>query len=241
MTQTALKERPLSRPPAEFDSYVEAYPELLRDPVRERFAPGGRFFIERKRLLLKAFLQGAGVAMQRARWLDIGCGRGDLLAASQSEFRYAAGCDLSAGMIAGAKGLDVRLQNAPDQLPFDDGSFDLLTAVCVYHHVDVEVRARLTTEAARVLRPGGIFCVMEHNPFNPVTRFIVRRSPVDANAELLSAGEVRRLVRVAGMQVLRTQYFLLFPEFVYQRLAWLEAGLSGLPLGGQYAVFGSRP
>ncbi len=239
MTPTALKQ--LTQPPAEFDSYAEAYAELLRDPVRERFAPGGRFFLERKLLLLKRFLQEAGVAMRRTRWLDVGCGRGDLLSAGRSEFGYAAGCDLSAGMIAAACGLDVRLQSAPNRLPFGDGSFDLLTAVCIYHHADPDVRSRLTAEAARVLRPGGIFCVIEHNPFNPVTQLIVRRSPVDANARLLSVRELRRLARSAGMRVLRTQYFLLFPELLYRRLAWLEGGLSALPLGGQYAVFCSRP
>jgi hypothetical protein len=42
-------------------------------------------------------------------------------------------------------------------------------------------------EIQRVLRPGGVFSLIEHNPLNPVTRLIVSRTPVDGNAKLLTA------------------------------------------------------
>ena len=56
----------------------------------------------------------------------------------------------------------------------------------------------MTREAARVLRPGGVFAIIEHNPLNPATRLIVRRLPMDRNAILLGARETRRLLRAAG-------------------------------------------
>ena len=93
----------------------------------------------------------------------------------------------------------------------------------------------------RVLKPDGIFCLVEHNPFNPVTRLIVRPTPVDANARLLTARTAKRLMRGAGLHVLQTSYFLYFPESLYRgMLAWLENRLSWLPLGGQYGVFAQK-
>ena len=77
---------------------------------------------------------------------------------------------------------------------------------------------------------------MEHNPLNPFTRRIVHRTPVDANAELLAPSGARRLVASAGFACLDTQFFLYLPESAFRRMPRLEALLSHLPLGGQYAA-----
>jgi hypothetical protein len=92
----------------------------------------------------------------------------------------------------------------------------------------------------RILKPEGIFCMIEHNPFNPATRLIVRRTPVDAGAQLLTAAGARNIMRAAGMQVVETRYFLYFPERLYARCARFEGALSHVPLGGQFAVFSQK-
>ena len=101
-------------------------------------------------------------------------------------------------------------------------------------------RIPLVCEALRLLKPGGIFCNVEHNPLNPVTRLIVSRTPVDADAQLLRARESQELVREAGARVLGTQYFLLFPELIHKYAAVIEDWLTFVPAGGQYAVFAQR-
>jgi SAM-dependent methyltransferase len=83
-------------------------------------------------------------------------------------------------------------------IPFGDSDFDFVTAVCVYHHISPSARPALTLEVCRVLRPGGVFCMIEHNPLNPITRLIVSRTPVDADAILLPAKEGQRLVFERG-------------------------------------------
>ena len=44
---------------AEFDHYARAYSDLLRDPIRDRFARSAGFFHERKWTLLREFLEDA--------------------------------------------------------------------------------------------------------------------------------------------------------------------------------------
>jgi len=223
--------------PAEFDAYAEGgYTKLLEDPLRGKFARPA-FFCERKLAVIRELHQLHGKQTDSARWLDVGCGEGELLKTGRRFFRDVAGCDVSAGMLQNCKGLNVKLQDSSRGIPFEDKSFDLITAVCVYHHVDINDRRALTADIYRALKPDGIFCVIEHNPLNILTQLIVRRSPIDANAHLLTAGNVRRLASSTRMAVLATRYFLYFPERLYLRLAGLEAKLSAIPIGGQYAVF----
>ena len=196
----------------EFDSYAREYSELLRDPLRDRFATSPLFFHQRKWSVIQEFFESRGRSMHTASWLDIGCGQGELLRLGQSAFARVAGCDLSQEMLKASEGLEVRLQTTPISLPFDSESFEFVTAVCVYHHVGFPDRDALTRDALRVLRPGGVFCVMEHNPLNPFTRRIVHRTPVDANAKLLAPSGARRLVASAGFACLDTQFFLYLPE-----------------------------
>jgi SAM-dependent methyltransferase len=211
------------------------------DPIRNRFAPGSDFFFERKWFLLRQFWERLGRDPLQARWLDFGCGKGDLLRFGQNYFTEVAGCDVAEGMLQDCTGLEIRRQESPLQLPFADGSFDLITAACVYHHIDRRDQPMVTKEIVRVLKPNGIFCLIEHNPFNPITRLIVSRTPVDANARLLTARTAKRLMRAAGLHVLQTRYFLYFPESLYRgTLASLENWLSWLPLGGQYGVFAQK-
>jgi SAM-dependent methyltransferase len=226
--------------PTTFDRYAGDYAELLRDPIREKFAASNRFFFERKIQVVRRFFAAAGSQTETMSWLDVGCGQGDMLRAGARYFKSAVGCDPSEAMLKACDGLNVRKQESLDTLPFDDQAFDFITAVCVYHHVPDEQRPHLTSEAMRLLRPRGIFCVIEHNPWNPVTRLIVSRSPIDADARLLSARETRRLVAQAGADVLTTRYFLLFPESVHRYLATLENCLSAVPFGGQYSVFAAK-
>jgi SAM-dependent methyltransferase len=225
----------------EFDQYAPAYTDLLDDSIRKQFAQDPLHFHRRKWLLLRDILEGEGVNVSAQRWLDVGCGQGDLLQLAGPYFAQAAGCDPSAVMIARSNPFRVEHQPSLSKLPFDDASVDLVTAVCVYHHVHGPARALLLEEIKRVLSPGGLCCILEHNPRNPITRAIVRRCPVDVDAELLPAGEVSRLLQFAGFHTLSTNYFLYLPEKIFDRLSPIERILRKVPFGGQYAVLAQAP
>lgn len=233
----------MSEAKPEFDVLSDAYEELLRDPIRDKFTAGTpEFFHLRKRDLIRAYLWRNQIDSRSLNWLDIGCGKGELLTMLRGDFAKVAGCDPSAGMLEAGElrsaGIQTRVQSDGEKIPFDTAQFDVITAVCVYHHVPLALRAFLTAEVRRVLKPGGLFCIIEHNPYNPVTRLIVSRTPVDADAILLRSAEARKLLRQGGFRVDQQQYFLYFPEGIYRKIGKVESALRHVPLGGQYAVFG---
>ena len=97
------------------------------------------------------------------RILDLGCGPADLLcrmARQGGEWGMLLGTDFSAGMAAdaarAASGLPVQILVADAQAnPFPDRAFDVVMARHMLYHVpDI---GGAVAEAARVLRPGGIF------------------------------------------------------------------------------------
>jgi SAM-dependent methyltransferase len=224
----------------EFDRLAPEYEALLKDPLRDYFAPESTFFVTRKLEVLLAFLRARAMDPHHATWLDVGCGKGQLLRTGRPSFGRVIGCDVSAEMIEACRDLDIARQVQPTRIPFDDASADIVTAVCVYHHIDPSDRAALTADIWRVLKPGGVFAIIEHNPLNPVVQVIIRRTPVDDNAILLSAGAARRLMRAASLHVEATRHFLYLPQRIYRRARLLERALERIPLGGQYAVFGLK-
>ena len=225
----------------DFDRYAPSYAELLDDPIRSRFARDPIHFHRRKWILIERLLKQRGVTPRTLKWLDVGCGRGELLELAGRNFAQAAGCDPSARMLPSNASFKTYEQTILAELPFDNGSVDFVTAVCVFHHVHGRDRALLTDQIRRVLSPGGLCCIVEHNPWNPVTRAIVKRCPVDVDAELLTAREARGLLGASGFESIGTEYFLYLPERLFGTFGAFERALSRIPLGGQYAVLAQLP
>ena len=239
MTTMVTRESALPLP--EFNQYAHSYEDFLDDPLRGQFARDPLHFHRRKWLLIQRLLQRAGMDPARSRWLDVGCGQGQLLGLAGKHFFRASGCDPSAGMLASCASFPVREQASSVSLPYADNSMDFVTSVCVYHHVHGRDRTLLTSEIRRVLAPGGLYCIVEHNPWNPVTRTIVGRCAVDVDAELLAAPNAGRLLKASGFELLRTSYFLFLPEKLFGRVATVESALERVPLGGQYALLARTP
>jgi len=225
----------------EFNKFAKSYEELLRDPIRDGFASNSLFFHVRKSELIRAHFRNRGMNTHKLSYLDLGCGKGELLQLLAGEFNETAGCDPSPGMLESIPGAATRVQLDPFTVPFEDARFDFVTAVCVYHHIPPEKRPRVTSEAYRVTNPGGTFCIVEHNPYNPATQIITRRAPVDVDAILLRAREVKGLLTGAGFEILGCTYFLYLPERLYRKWERIEDLLGSIPIGGQYAVFARRP
>ena len=227
--------------PAEFDALAPGYDAGMSDPVKRIVGGSADTFLEHKADWL---LRNVAVA---GRLLDFGCGTGGFLRALRRRGAplELVGCDVASGMIDEARrrwddGPPPELHGvAPGSLPFADAEFDLVTVVCVLHHVVSSEQAGIVRELMRVVRPGGAVVVFEHNPLNPITRWMVARAPIDANAVLLPATECSRLLRQAGAAECRTDFILFFPPSI--RPLWrLERFLGQVPVGGQYVTVGTR-
>jgi SAM-dependent methyltransferase len=128
----------------------------------------------------------------------------------------------------------------PFDLPFRTGAFDVAFAFCVYHHIEEGDRVRHLRELSRVVRPGGLVVVFEHNPLNPVTRRVFHRAPIDQGCRMIARRRLRGLFEEAGLTDLAHGYVLFVPEVLDGLVGALEPRLEWLPLGGQYYVSG-RP
>jgi ubiquinone/menaquinone biosynthesis C-methylase UbiE len=102
------------------------------------------------------------------RVLDVGCGSGPLVAALRERGGAVTGLDSSPAMVDLARrrlGADAELHVADrgERLPFDDASFDVVTASLVLHYLeDWDAPLR---ELHRVLRPGGRLVLSVPHPF----------------------------------------------------------------------------
>jgi ubiquinone/menaquinone biosynthesis C-methylase UbiE len=227
-------------PVREFDKFAECYTEALSDPLRDSFAQDPAHFHQRKLDLLRVVVERRGLRPSEMTWIDVGCGLGELLRLGKPYFARVMGCDVSSQMLAGSTGIPLLHQCDPCRLPFDDASADLMSAVCLFHHVEEKDRSSLMSEMFRVLKPGGLLAVIEHNPFNPLTQWIVKRSPVDENAALLTPRTSRKLLQISGLHFEGIDYFLYLPERLHRTFGGFEALFRRLPLGGQYLALGAK-
>jgi SAM-dependent methyltransferase len=196
------------------------------------------YFIEGKARWLRAFLKARGMTVTHA--LDIGCGVGLLHRYLRDFIPSLVGVDLSVEAIKEAKQRNPgNAYQAYDgaRLPFPDGIFDLVLAVTVMHHVPTSQWSHFVAEARRVLRRGGVFVVIEHNPLNPLTLYSVNQCPFDEDAVLLRAGQVRSLMAENGLHGLGQDY-IFFTPFSVKMIQAIERRLAWLPLGAQYAAWG---
>jgi len=172
--------------------------------------------------------------------LDVGCGVGNYHPLIGKSVGSLAGADVSAGCLEQAArrnpGVTYRHYDG-GRLPFADGQFDAVTTICVMHHVPPAHWPAFAADMKRVVRPGGLAVVFEHNPLNPLTRRVVSNCEFDRDAVLLRQGKARALLEGAGFAQVRSRAILSIPSGgrVSRRLD-LALGLIGL--GAQYLVKG---
>ncbi|GAA4133225.1 class I SAM-dependent methyltransferase [Aminobacter aganoensis] len=224
-----------------FDRYGPRYGEVVARSISFSGLGHDFFLVAKARLLAREVdVRGLRATGKPLGALDIGCGVGALHSHLTHVFDSLHGCDLSEASIDRAR--KDHPHNAydlcmPARLPYADGSFDFAFASCVLHHVQPETWASFIDEMRRVVRPGGIACLIEHNPYNPLTRLAVLRCPFDEDAVLLNARKAKALFRDAGLSEITTQHFLLFPSD-RPLASRLETALAAFPLGAQYACSG---
>jgi SAM-dependent methyltransferase len=222
-----------------FDRFAGEYENVLNQSL-EYVGKDGEYFAKYKISRLKAMCSRRGTIPTSI--LEFGCGTGKNLKYLRDAFPEASLCgtDISKESLDIAERLQLercRIDLFDGQtLPYEAGTFDLILAANVFHHIPFDLHPDLVARLRNTLRPHGTLVLFEHNPLNPLTRKIVRECPFDKDARLLAPGYAKRLLR-DGFASKPVVHYVLFVPPILKHWLFLEKYLEWLPLGAQYAAF----
>jgi SAM-dependent methyltransferase len=216
----------------EFDRYAEQYDRVLGEAIPEGLNDDN-FFAEYKIALMAA----RSGKFKYERILDFGCGAGRSLPFLNQYFPDAElwGYDVSPASLKVAAQRLPRAKLFSDWEAITETRFDAIFAANVFHHIPPEQRQQALIHCRQALADNGQMFLFEHNPLNPVTRWIFERCPFDADAEMLRLKTALELTGKAGFSSEQHGYTLFFPRPL-AFLRGLEPWLKRIPLGAQYYV-----
>ena len=180
--------------------------------------------------------------------LDLGCGDGTTASYFNQHFPQwkITGLDVSAKSIEQA--LDKTLPNAEfkvydgEHIPFESATFDVVFVAGVFHHVAFKYHEQLAGEIFRVMKTGARIYFFEHNPLNPLTRYLVNTCVFDKDAKLLRSSYAVALLKRVGLVNVRKRFIIFFPRKGWlSAFLFLEKYLQKIPLGGQYVLVAKKP
>jgi ubiquinone/menaquinone biosynthesis C-methylase UbiE len=219
----------------DFDGFADDYRAIHSQNV-QLSGVDSYYFAEHKVLQLKKYEKDGNLAL-----LDVGCGDGLTATFVEKHFPswQTTGIDISEKSIAAAQKRQIRkaqfqLFNG-QHIPFENESFDVVFIAAVLHHIEFSLHQHLIKEMYRVLKPGGRLYLFEHNPLNPVTKYLVKTCVFDKDARLLPFSYTNRLLKSVKFSAIACKFILFFPrKGIFTKLLPLEKCLSWLPFGGQY-------
>lgn len=222
---------------ADFDQYAQGYRTLLDQSVALS-GETSHYFADYKARYMAAALDPNG---RQKKILDFGCGVG-LLSAALKKYLPGViqhGYDVSPASI---DNVDATLANCgrfTSDLGRLDSDYDAIVMAAVLHHIPAVKRGDVFRELEGRLRATGKLLVFEHNPLNPVTRWVVDRCPFDRDAVLLKPKEVIAHLRDVGLRFVGRDYIVFFPRLL-SRCRPIERSLGWCPLGAQYVITAAK-
>jgi SAM-dependent methyltransferase len=229
-------------PETEFDRYADTYLKVHAENIKVTGEPPA-YFAEYKIADLAQYLSKAQTTPRHIT--DFGSGIGNSIPFFREYFPAA---DLTC-VDESTRSIDVAQSRFPGdetfvlvrsgRIPIEDASQDVVFSANVFHHIDHDQHQVWLKELLRIVKPGGLLAIYEHNPLNPLTVRAVDTCPFDQNAELIASWKFRRACSQAGWSRARTDYRLFFPHAL-SGLRWMEPKLGWLCLGAQYRLLATR-
>lgn len=222
----------------DFDKFANEYENIL-DKQLNFFGEENSYFADYKIKLVKET-----IGFKPENILEFGCGIGRNLKFFSQYFPesniYAS--DISEKSLSIAKqenpGVNLFLLNE-NEIKNKTAKFDLIFVSCVFHHIQPSLRKGSIRGIYNMLNRKGAVYIFEHNPYNPVTRYIVKTCPWDTDAILLNMKETVSLMKESGLDIAEKNYSLFFPSQL-KFLRPVENYLGKIPMGGQYYVKGIK-
>ncbi len=216
----------------DFEGASEENYEKMHDRNLKMVGGDSQFFYEYRLLLLRRYHGN----LRPRTILDFGCGRGRLTAMLTQAYPEAT----VTGLDVSKQSIDIARRRYGPATSFcteiaRDALYDLIVASGVFHHILPEKQRTELQLLGEHLAPDGLMVLFEHNPFNPLTRWIVRHEPFDFDSYLITPGRMRRLISDAGLRLEGLRFTTFFPSYL-KRLLPCDRLLSWCPLGGQYMV-----
>ena len=202
---------------------------------------GSHWWFAGRRRIIESFLERLRKQLGKSpHILDVGCGTGANLE-MLAQFGDAEGVDVSPEALAFCRqrGLQNVRQGEAEQLPYDDGSFDLVTGLDVVEHLDDDVAG--LREMRRVLRPGGYALL-----FVPAFMFLWGvQDDISHHRRRYTRAGLEQVVRSAGFEIERSSYanITFFGPILLGRLLMRASGFrpaseNNLTIGALNGIFG---
>ena len=142
------------------------------------------------------------------RLLDIGCGAGNMIH-HLSHYGQVKGLEIDERPVnkARERGYDVDLFDATQRMPFDDNTFDAITALDVIEHNEDDLA--ILADSYRILKPGGHLIITV-----PAFMWLwTHNDDLNAHIRRYTAAELKQKLTQTGFTTRRVTYnnFFIFP------------------------------
>ncbi|MDR1878408.1 MAG: class I SAM-dependent methyltransferase [Bacteroidales bacterium] len=225
--------------PTEFDSMADGFDNLVKEGL-------GIFAVYREGILnYKLEYLKRLVPYTPKSILEYGCGVGLYIPYLKECFPNAEiyGCDVSPESIRQVSenipDCHFDLIEVPEDLKVYEGKIDCVFVNCVLHHIPPEEHKQWLTALYTYMKKDTYLVIFEMNMYNPLSRWFVKRTPIDDNATMLTPKYCKTLIRDIFGKDKKTKVKLKYTYFFPWRnkvFKTIEYQLTWIPLGAQYCV-----
>jgi trans-aconitate methyltransferase len=220
----------------EFDKHSRSYNHHHKNNLN-LVGESSEYFHEYKIKFLKNYFKKINISPKQI--LDYGCGVGNSVQHLKKYFP-----DSKIICFDSSKQSIMELQKKHKDIvcfygnskKLNDYKFDLIFCSCVFHHVIPSNHIKLLNFLFKLKNKNSKVVIFEHNPYNPLTKFLVNNCPFDENAILISMRNFAKLTNNnTNFNIEKKTYHVFFP-YLLRYFRKYEHLLGNLPIGGQYSL-----
>ena len=156
-----------------------------------------------RRALIEELIANEVASRRALRILDIGCGTGaNMKTFARHGMTVGIDSSIDARHFCQKRGVQTVALSEVEKMPFDDGTFDVITALDILEHTDDDLEA--LREIRRVARPAGMLLIAV-----PAYGFLwSEHDEALKHRRRYTAYELRNKLTITGYEVVRTSYFI---------------------------------